>query len=214
MKSKRRRVINRVPARKGQKYKPRTKAPTFTDVLKCALCPRTFKRAHSQHKYCGRCRRKAVLRKMKEWHRANADPEKQRRYYRNHYAENAAEVIARTKAYAQTERGKKARRKAGMNQLLHNANKVAARMMVRAALIGGILTKQPCESCGALKVEAHHEDYNEPLKVNWLCNRDHRRLHKERGDGVHDPQRPDLHRLRTMQRDGQGRWQRDSNPRA
>lgn len=176
-----------MPARKGQKYKPRIRFAIIPVTLTCALCPRTFTRTHSQHKYCGRCRRKAALQKMKEWHKKNANPEQQRAYYKAYYAENAEQIIAKTKAYTQTERGKEARRVADANQKLHNAKRVAARQIVRMALRGGILTKQPCERCGALKVEAHHEDYDKPLDVNWLCGPDHKRLHRERGDGHSTP---------------------------
>lgn len=30
------------------------------------------------------------------------------------------------------------------------------------------------------RIEAHHEDYDQPLEVTWLCNRHHRRLHEAR----------------------------------
>ena len=124
---------------------------------------------------------------MRDWHEKNKDPEKQREYYRNYYAENAAVVIMKTKAYRQTERGKEVRRTAGANQKLHNAKRVAARQIVRMAIVGGILTKKPCERCGALEVEAHHEDYDKPLEVNWLCPPDHKQLHRERRDGASTP---------------------------
>lgn len=39
------------------------------------------------------------------------------------------------------------------------------------------LERQPCEICGA-KAEAHHEDYNKPLEVRWLCFKHHREWHK------------------------------------
>ena len=173
-----------MPARKGQKYKPRTKTPEFSEMLKCALCPRRFRRAHSCHKYCSpRCKSKGKTLKMREWHINKSTPERRKEvneYCKTYYAENSARVIARTSAYTKTDRGKEARRIADANQRLYNAKKVAARHIVRAALIAGTLTKKPCEECGSLKVEAHHEDYGKPLDVNWLCQSDHKKLHRER----------------------------------
>jgi hypothetical protein len=49
--------------------------------------------------------------------------------------------------------------------------KVKARMAVRS------LERQPCEVCGAAKVEAHHPDYSKPLEVQWLCKRHHAEVH-------------------------------------
>lgn len=170
-----------MPAQKGQKYKPRTRAPIFNQVLVCARCPRKFKRNHSQHKYCARCRPQAKAEQTKEWRQNNIDTA--RGYSRSYYSRNTETIIAKTKSYSQTEQGRIARRTAEANQQLHNAKKVAARQIVRMALRGGILTRQPCNHCGSLKVEAHHEDYDKPLEVLWLCFIEHRRLHRERQDG-------------------------------
>ena len=43
----------------------------------------------------------------------------------------------------------------------------------------GNLIKKPCEVCGEVKVQAHHEDYSKPLKVIWLCFKHHRELHNQ-----------------------------------
>jgi len=41
------------------------------------------------------------------------------------------------------------------------------------------LNPQPCEICGVTKnIEKHHEDYNKPLEVRWLCIRHHLDIHK------------------------------------
>jgi hypothetical protein len=35
-----------------------------------------------------------------------------------------------------------------------------------------------CSVCGAPGAEAHHEDYNKPLEVIWLCKRHHAERHR------------------------------------
>lgn len=46
----------------------------------------------------------------------------------------------------------------------------------RRALKYGILIKQPCEICGAVKTEGHHKDHKKPLDVQWLCRPCHGRI--------------------------------------
>jgi hypothetical protein len=55
---------------------------------------------------------------------------------------------------------------------------------VRNALVKGSLVRGVCEVCGVPKVEAHHEDYNKPLKVRWLCRKHHREWHEDRKAGL------------------------------
>jgi hypothetical protein len=43
----------------------------------------------------------------------------------------------------------------------------------------GTLIKTPCIICGENKSEAHHENYNKPLYVFWLCKKHHMARHKE-----------------------------------
>ncbi len=52
--------------------------------------------------------------------------------------------------------------------------KAYARGCVGRAIRKGTLKKQPCH-CGEVKVQGHHEDYNKPLKVEWLCIKHHRK---------------------------------------
>jgi hypothetical protein len=44
---------------------------------------------------------------------------------------------------------------------------------VQWALRTGRLVRQPCEVCGAEQTEAHHDDYDKPLQVRWLCRTHH-----------------------------------------
>jgi ribosomal protein S27AE len=45
------------------------------------------------------------------------------------------------------------------------------------------LKKEPCEVCGCEKVHAHHDDYDKPLNVRWLCTIHHNEWHSKNGEG-------------------------------
>ena len=45
------------------------------------------------------------------------------------------------------------------------------------------LLKKPCQVCGKTKVHGHHDDYNIPLKVRWLCAEHHHQWHSKHGEG-------------------------------
>lgn len=43
----------------------------------------------------------------------------------------------------------------------------------------GILIPKPCEVFGCTnKSEKHHDDYNKPLEVRWICRKHHLAFHK------------------------------------
>jgi len=56
-----------------------------------------------------------------------------------------------------------------------------AHLELASALRRGIVTKQPCEVCGAAQVDGHHDNYDMPAVVRWLCRRHHRAVHAKRG---------------------------------
>lgn len=58
-----------------------------------------------------------------------------------------------------------------------NMAKYTAHLAVQRALVSGTLEKRGCEVCGRDAVDAHHDRYDEPLNVRWLCRRHHVRLH-------------------------------------
>lgn len=50
---------------------------------------------------------------------------------------------------------------------------------VTRAIRSGKLIRQPCIRCGNEKSLAHHEDYDQPLLIMWLCQPCHKQRHKE-----------------------------------
>lgn len=59
-----------------------------------------------------------------------------------------------------------------------NLAKYAAHLAVNRALASGRLERQTCEVCGHPRVDAHHDRYDDPLAVRWLCRRHHMGLHR------------------------------------
>lgn len=60
-----------------------------------------------------------------------------------------------------------------------------ARWLVKRAIEAGRITRQPCEVCGILPAQAHHDDYSRPLDVRWLCQTHHAQHHAKAESG-HD----------------------------
>lgn len=52
-----------------------------------------------------------------------------------------------------------------------------ARDAARWAVRSGKINRQPCEVCGSVPAQMHHDDYSKPLDVRWLCAMHHKRLH-------------------------------------
>lgn len=44
------------------------------------------------------------------------------------------------------------------------------------------LFRKPCEICGKKNTHGHHDDYDKPLNVRWLCSEHHWQWHTENGE--------------------------------
>jgi hypothetical protein len=51
------------------------------------------------------------------------------------------------------------------------------RTKTKTAIGIGVLVPAPCEKCGAVNAQVHHEDYENPLDVRWLCRKHHLEYH-------------------------------------
>jgi len=90
-----------------------------------------------------------------------SDHEKRKQMKRDDYARNRLWYISYHKKYR--EKNLKASR---------------ARMLCALAIASGELKPQPCEECGKkLAINAHHDDYDKPLDVRWLCDKHHQSFH-------------------------------------
>lgn len=61
----------------------------------------------------------------------------------------------------------------------YNRKKANTHRKVMYAVQQGQLIKEPCEVCGDVNSEAHHDDYDKPLEVRWLCRKHHNELHRQ-----------------------------------
>jgi hypothetical protein len=60
--------------------------------------------------------------------------------------------------------------------------KYKAQMSVNNAVRDGRLAKSViCSTCNkpGRQIEGHHDDYNKPLEVTWLCSACHKQLHRD-----------------------------------
>lgn len=90
----------------------------------------------------------------------------------------APERVAARVAYSATERGKRAHARARNKFKEKHPAKRAAHIATGNAIRDGRLVRQPCEVCGNIVSQAHHDDYSKPLDVRWLCTTHHAEWHK------------------------------------
>lgn len=62
--------------------------------------------------------------------------------------------------------------------------KYKAHVLVNNYLRDGKLVKQNCEICQSEESVAHHDDYDKPLEVRWLCQGHHKQWHSINGEGL------------------------------
>ena len=89
-----------------------------------------------------------------------------RTWYARHPGYGAASARARRDAAREYEREQY------NSDAAFRARKLSRNTAVRAVM-SGELAREPCEVCGAVPTEAHHDDYSKPLDVRWLCNAHH-----------------------------------------
>jgi hypothetical protein len=101
---------------------------------------------------------------MREWYRREGNAQAQR----------DSQIASRNRRIEAARAYDRARGHRG-----YGAEKDRARNATMKAIIAGRLVRQPCEVCGAAKVDAHHDDYSKPLDVRWLCRLHHMAIHRK-----------------------------------
>lgn len=97
-------------------------------------------------------------------------------YSKEHREEIRNRMSNYLKEYRRTH--KEEHRLSSIEQRKKHPDEVKARSAANHAVRDGKLRKQFCEVCGKEKTQAHHDDYNYPLKIRWLCVECHNEWHR------------------------------------
>lgn len=82
--------------------------------------------------------------------------------------------------YNTGEEKKKSDRAAAIKYRAKNKHRVSAsNTLIKSVMRGDIVRPALCQECGKqAPLDGHHDDYNKPLEVRWLCRSCHKALHK------------------------------------
>lgn len=135
----------------------------------CERCGKEAERLSLKRKYCDPCRNernKEVLKAFRErnpkyttnWNRNN--PEKSRYFSKKSYLKHRQERLENIKLYKHSS--------------CSDELKKRTRNLFTRAIRKGNIIRMPCTICGNEKSHGHHEDYNLPYDVIWLCAQHHK----------------------------------------
>jgi len=97
----------------------------------------------------------------------------------NHRNSNLEKVRAYDRERSKSSERRKATTEVVKAWRAEDKRRQIAHNKVRVAIQNGKLIREPCIRCGDKKSVAHHEDYDKPLDVMWLCQPCHNKRHKE-----------------------------------
>lgn len=136
------------------------------------------------HKICFKCKQKKELNefykhpRMKDGH-LNKCKECNKKDVSKNYADN----IDYYKNYDAMRNDSNKRKEKALEYQTNRREREPIKYKARTAVSNAIrdkkLFKQPCQECGNIKSQAHHEDYTKPLEVVWLCFICHRQEHNQ-----------------------------------
>jgi hypothetical protein len=135
-------------------------------------------------KECFKCK---AVRPLEEFYKHPKMPDghvnKCKECNKNDVTANRNKNIEKVRAYDR-ERGKIPERIKATTEITRlwradDKRRITAHNAVARAIKKGDLVRSPCIRCGEEKSVAHHEDYDKPLEVMWLCQPCHKQRHKE-----------------------------------
>jgi hypothetical protein len=130
-------------------------------------------------KQCPRC---GIVKQLSEYHKDSVAKDGVRHIcrvcsnlYSKMYRESHREYF-RTYNNTHPERLKKGTEYKKKHRAIHPDRQRSRRMFLASVKVGKI-ERQPCEVCGELYADGHHDDYSKPFSVRWLCEFHHRQHH-------------------------------------
>ena len=104
---------------------------------------------------------------------------KQDAYIHRHESPNREKILA-------YDRGRGARQDSSYQKEYRKKfpKKYKAHSLINYAIKSNKLFREPCEICGKEKTHAHHDDYDKPLNIRWLCAEHHRQWHAKHGESL------------------------------
>jgi len=98
-------------------------------------------------------------------------------------SEHRLKNIDKVRAYDR-ERGSRRTAKENKEYRQKYPKKYKAHQVVNYAIKSKRLFNQPCEICGKNETHGHHDDYDKPLNVRWLCAEHHHQWHAKYGEAL------------------------------
>lgn len=138
-------------------------------------------REYNRKKYYEDHEKQKILRTLRSRKNRSENREKINKDKSDWYWKNVEKVRKKSREYARKPEAKetanKARRKYRKSEQFKFKNK-ARGAFERAIIYGFIKRPSTCERClKVCKPDGHHEDYNKPLEVKWLCKTCHMQAH-------------------------------------
>lgn len=128
-------------------------------AAKCKCCQSTYDKARANNP-------DRVLARI-NYAKTEAGIESMDRSRKKWTANNRGKIYERTKLYRE-----------------NNPKKYTAHAKVAYEIKCGNLTRRPCEVCKKEPTHAHHDDYDKPLDIRWLCSAHHSEWHVKNGEGL------------------------------
>ena len=108
------------------------------------------------------------------WCKLCTQANSRRGYYK--YKAKRTETIAK---YRQSDKAKRMALQSYKKWKENNPKKYISHMALKQGIRFGFVTVGRCEICGSQEVDGHHEDYDRPYDVHWLCRAHHREIHRK-----------------------------------